>query len=282
MGTHDESNLAGPQNEFLSGFKRGVISRDKETKSSEVPQPGKTGGGIGSRKLASDLQNQAGTNPSQLTQQVSRNIRMEQQNVDSSEKKDDARLARKAKDRFIEKESGSGDIRQKVMVVMIPILFIVMVFMFRQVLVKPPKKAKGEDDSIKRPVPVTNISDADINWQIPDQIPVAMRDPIKFEKSKLENTVHETTPNQTDDKLINVRSILFSSDKPSVVIGDKIVYLNQTINGVTVMEIHRDYIVFEKDGQRWTQKISDESSPGKKEAGIPDDTDKNTDSSSTK
>ena len=55
-----------------------------------------------------------------------------------------------------------------------------------------------------------------------------------------------------------VTSILYSTDKPSVVIGERIVYLNQEVNGAVIVEINTDNVVFEKEGRRWTQKLAEE------------------------
>ena len=95
MGTHDDANIAGPQKEFLSGFKCGAGSHGKEKQSPSVPQPGKIGGGIASRKLSSGLQNQTGINPFQPAQQACKNTRTEQQSTEPSEKNDVAGLGRK-------------------------------------------------------------------------------------------------------------------------------------------------------------------------------------------
>jgi hypothetical protein len=247
MGTHDDTNGAEPQNEFLSGFKLNVISTDKEKQPSSVPQSGKNDAGAGSKKLS-----------------------LSSQNVDPFEKKDDEGLVRKLKTRFMGKESGTGDTRQKVMMVLIPILFIIMVFMFRQVLKKTPEKAAGQTGNSKKTVSVNTSSNKDIDWQIPEPLPATMRDPVKLRENTPEITIQNTTPVEPEEEKISVKSIVYSSDKPSVVINNKIVYSNQTVNGVTVVEIQRDHVVLEKDGKRWTQTISVETSPEKKDAHVPE------------
>ena len=54
-----------------------------------------------------------------------------------------------------------------------------------------------------------------------------------------------------------VRGILYSETKPSVVLGDKrkIAYEEDTIQGVTIVKIHKDKVEFAKNDQRWTQKV---------------------------
>jgi hypothetical protein len=48
--------------------------------------------------------------------------------------------------------------------------------------------------------------------------------------------------------------ILYSEDKPTAIIGGKIAKEGDIINGMKVVEIHRDRVEFEKDGKKWTQR----------------------------
>ena len=56
-----------------------------------------------------------------------------------------------------------------------------------------------------------------------------------------------------------ISSIVYSADKASAVIDDRIVHEGDTIGDVTVVKIFKDRVVFEKEGTgatlRWTQKI---------------------------
>jgi hypothetical protein len=56
-----------------------------------------------------------------------------------------------------------------------------------------------------------------------------------------------------------VRGILYSKTKPSIVIDDKrkIMYEGNTIQGVTIVKIHKDKVEFAKNDQRWTQKVGE-------------------------
>ncbi len=258
MGTQDDTNRAEPQNEFISGFKGGAISQGKEARQSFVTQPGKISEGVAPKKPLPGFQNRAGSNPYQLTQQMSKNSDMEQLRNAPVEKSSSTGLIRKIKSRLFKKESGSGGTRQKVMVLLIPILFIIMIFMFRQVLWKAPKKTGAANDDNKSVAAPKKSSGNEIEWKIPDPLPAKIRDPIKLADNKTGLTMQENTAGNEDAGKIDVKSILYSEDKPSVVIGNKLVYLNQAINGVTVVEIHKDYIVFEKDEKRWQQKIAEE------------------------
>ncbi len=54
-----------------------------------------------------------------------------------------------------------------------------------------------------------------------------------------------------------VRDIVYSKDKPSAVIGSKIVYVGDKINDITIVKINRDSIEFERNGDRWEQNVRD-------------------------
>jgi len=50
---------------------------------------------------------------------------------------------------------------------------------------------------------------------------------------------------------------VYSEDKPSVVIGNRIVHVGDKINGVTIARINKDSVEFEKDGETWVQRVRD-------------------------
>ena len=151
---------------------------------------------------------------------------------------------------------GSSPTRQKAMVIMVPILAIIMIFVFRQVLSKAPRQTEGAgtDDA---PVIVANAdSGHEIDWKIPEPMAVITRDPIKLpDESNTQNTEQNETTSEVTTGTIIVRDIVYSKDKPSAVIGSKIVYAGDKINDVTIVKIDRDSVEFEKDGDRWEQNV---------------------------
>jgi hypothetical protein len=171
-------------------------------------------------------------------------------------------LWQQIKDKLFTPKPGSNPTKQKAMVIMIPILAIIMIFVFRQVLSKPPTKTKGAGtDGV--PVVVANAdSSHEIDWKIPEPISVMTRDPIKLpDESGTQNTEQNGEQSETANKpnqgVIIVRDIVYSLDKPSAVIGSKIVYVGDKVNDATIVKIDRDSIEFEKDGERWEQKVRD-------------------------
>jgi hypothetical protein len=143
------------------------------------------------------------------------------------------------------------------MVILVPILAIVMIFVFRQVLSSSPRKTKGatEDETL---VATGAKSGQDINWQIPDPLPATMRDPIKLPD---QGSTSGAEPNETavEPKAgdLDVRDIIFSKVKPSAFVNGRIVYIGDKILNATVVQINRDSVEFERDGKMWTQNIRD-------------------------
>jgi len=55
-----------------------------------------------------------------------------------------------------------------------------------------------------------------------------------------------------------INGILYSEKNPAVVIDKDIVSEEQIIHDVTVVKVHKDKVEFEKDGNRWEQKLKEE------------------------
>ena len=169
-------------------------------------------------------------------------------------------LLQQIKDKLFTPKPGVSPTKQKAMVIMVPILAIIMIFAFRQVLSKSPHETKGAgiDDT---PVVVANAdSGHEIDWKIPEPISVMTRDPIKLpDETDTQNAEQNAEQNETANKpkqgVIIVRDIVYSHDRPSAVIGSKIVYVGDKVNNATIVKISRDSIEFETDEKKWVQKI---------------------------
>ena len=112
--------------------------------------------------------------------------------------------------------------RKKATVVLLPALVIVMVLAFGRALTTTPQET-GAATKTSTPVTDAGNSDSEIAWRVPGTL--------------------------------NVRGIVFSKHKPSAVIGDRIVYVGDKIGDVTIVQVNKDSVVFEKAGERWIQKM---------------------------
>lgn len=160
-------------------------------------------------------------------------------------------------DKLFAPKPGLSPTRQKAMVIMVPILAIIMIFAFRQVLSKAPSQTEGAgtDDA---PVVAKADTGTEIDWKIPEPIQITEKDPAKLpDESHNQNQQQneETAKPENATGTIIIRDIVFSRDKPSAVIGSKIVYVGDVINDATIVKIDRDGVEFEKNGDRWEQKV---------------------------
>jgi hypothetical protein len=172
-------------------------------------------------------------------------------------------LLQQIKDKLFTPKPGSSPAKQKAMVIMIPILAIIMIFVFRQVLSKSPRKTKGTENDDTTAVVSNANSGNEIDWKIPEPITIVSKDPVQLpdEESNTQNPEQNTgqngATNTENQALIMIKDIVFSHDKPSAVIGSRIVYIGDKINGMTIIKIDRDSVEFEKDGERWEQNVRD-------------------------
>jgi hypothetical protein len=149
-----------------------------------------------------------------------------------------------------------------------------MIFAFRQVLSKAPQKTKGAgpDEAL---VVVANVdSGQEIDWKIPEAITVMTRDPMKLpDEIDTQNTEQNAAQNETANKpkqeVIIVRAIVYSDDRPSALIGTKIVYVGDKVNDATIVKINRDSIEFENDESRWVQKVREAENISVQKVGNP-------------
>ena len=76
------------------------------------------------------------------------------------------------------------------------------------------------------------------------------------EKMQLEKPLREIGPvKKTESMQGLITSIVYSPEKSSVVIDQKIMHEKDIIHGVTVVKIYKDRVVFEKNRDRWEQKV---------------------------
>jgi hypothetical protein len=140
-------------------------------------------------------------------------------------------------------KQGVSDTRQKATVILVPALFIVLIFVFSRVLSTPSHEiAKARSFG-----PTGTVGGSDkIDWQIPDPYPTALRDPMQF---------GSVATAQTGTSGLIVKGIVYSKDNSSAVIGEQIVHEGDEVLGATIVKINEKSIDFEMNGKKWTQKV---------------------------
>lgn len=158
-----------------------------------------------------------------------------------------------------EPSGGLRDVRQKKMIFLIAVLFIVFTVMLYRTL-KSSLPGSGSEDVLKQVAAAETAmpgdSDIQINWQIPAPYPTTLRDPMRLSSAAAlaeglaaGGGVEEIAI----DKGIVVRAIYYSEQGRSAVIGDEIVYEGQKVLGATVIKITKDSVEFERNGRRFSR-----------------------------
>ncbi len=170
---------------------------------------------------------------------------------------------RKLKTKLFSRNSGVGSRHQKTMVLLIPILSIGLIFALTRVL-STPARTVAKPRSSNPGAAAANL-DGSIDWEIPAVYPAALRDPMELPSAMAPrpepNEPQQHDPNEdvvevteNTEKLI-VKGILHSEDRPSAVIGARIVYEGDVVLGATVVKINPDTVEFSREGERWTQNV---------------------------
>ena len=130
---------------------------------------------------------------------------------------------------------------------MIPVLFIIMIVVFRKLFYKP--SAKKTEPVASQPVSIAVASDNKTDWQIPEPYPTGLRDPMQFGSSGTANTDTDTSGP------IELKGIAYSEDSPFAIIGNQILREGDKIFDATIIKINRDSVEFEINGERKIQKV---------------------------
>ena len=153
---------------------------------------------------------------------------------------------RQIKGKLFTPKPGVSAKRQKVMVILVPVLFIILIFVFIQVFSTPWRRTTRIASF--GPTNAVAGSSTEIDWQIPAPYPTAIRDPMQFGST--------VTAQAGAGKLI-VKGIVFvhGEDRPAAVIGTQIVREGEKILDATIVKINKNSVEFEMNGKRWTQKV---------------------------
>lgn len=257
MDNYEDNNQNQQNKEFSSVFKGLPIEPGNSSGQSSTSGQGLNNAGQKPQQTeTSGLWERQSRNPYNTTESSGKNIPADQIDFDSFEKS--LGLWQRLKFRLIPANDDADAKKQKIMLFLVPVLALVFIFMLRQVFFKSPQETQAFDDDV---IPVVNSTETgnEIDWDIPEPMSFGLADSSSTGDS---NTYQNMGVNDIDGnmhpEMLSVRGIIYSFDKPSVLIGDSIIHLNEKINGATLVEINKDYVVFEKDDERWTKKVTEE------------------------
>jgi hypothetical protein len=156
----------------------------------------------------------------------------------------------KIESKFFTPRPGVDVKRQKVMAVLIPVMFVILIFAFSWAL-RTPSRAKATA-SAPKPSGAIAGSNNKIDWQIPAPYPQTLRDPMRFGSA---TQFGSATGTQAEAGGLVVKGIVFSGDNSSAIIDNQIVREGEEILGVTVVKINKNSVEFEKNGRSWKQRV---------------------------
>ncbi|MBN1391914.1 MAG: hypothetical protein JW947_03825 [Sedimentisphaerales bacterium] len=155
------------------------------------------------------------------------------------------------KSKLLAPKEGVSPAKQKVMVVLIPVLFIALIFVFIRVFSQPKKVAGPKISATAKTAEVAD--DKKIEWKIPEPYPTTLRDPMQFGPAVAVQV--DQTAEMVDVSGIVIKGIVYSEINPCVIIGDKIMHQGDKVSGVTIVKIRENNVEFEANGKKWTQKV---------------------------
>jgi hypothetical protein len=153
------------------------------------------------------------------------------------------RTLEQTKNKLFATKPGVSTTKQKMMVILAPVLFVVLIFVFIRAFSTPSQKITGPGTS--GPVKAAAGPDSKVDWQVPNPYPTTLRDPMQFGSA---------TSRTTTGGLI-VKGIVYSEDNPSAVIGDQIVHQGDKILDVAIMKINENSVEFEANSKKWMQNV---------------------------
>jgi hypothetical protein len=155
------------------------------------------------------------------------------------------KIIEQVKAKLLNSKQGAATGKQKMMILMSPVLAIVFLLVVVNALKKSPVI------SVKPSNPATAAAtglNSKINWEIPQPIPANLRDPMVF--GAISNSGKATA-----EGTVVVKGIVYSEDNPSAVIGERIVSAGDTVAGATIVKINPDSVDFAMGDKKWTQKV---------------------------
>jgi len=258
------TNETGLHKEISSIFKGVPIPSNEDVlQSSGVPAAGDIGRPAPKPPApeAQNLQNHQASKPYRPPEPLQKAAPAQQPKADTEKYASDRGTAVKVvsqtfwqqiKNRLFAPKPGVGATRQKAMMVLVPVLLVVLVLVLIKVFGAPVRTIAEPGEA--KPANTAAASVDEIDWEIPAPYPATYRDPMQPGSTVTTYTDTERLETGKTGRL-NVKSIVYSEDNPSVVIGSQIVHEGQTVLGATVIKINKDSVEFEADGKRWTQNV---------------------------
>jgi hypothetical protein len=162
-----------------------------------------------------------------------------------------SRCWKQVKNKLFTPKAGIDAKRRKAMVILVPILFVIFIFVIVRVLNQPSSEAANTLDSGAANVggsAAAVASEVKVNWQMPEPYPTTLRDPMQASLSA------GAAGGRGGSGNLVVKGIVYS-DRPSAIVDNQIVHEGDKILGVTAVKINKNNVEFEMNSKKWTQEV---------------------------
>jgi hypothetical protein len=144
--------------------------------------------------------------------------------------------------------AGQAGNKNKKMIILMPVLILVFVFVLTRAFKQPSPASASSVSFTQKAIDVAKAANSKlkVNWKIPDLIPATLRDPMKACSS--------SASKQAPDNIL-IKGILYSNDRPAVLIDNKIFHKGDKVGASTIVKINKKDVEFESNGKTWTQQV---------------------------
>jgi septal ring-binding cell division protein DamX len=148
------------------------------------------------------------------------------------------------KAKLLTPKRGASTARRKMMILVMPVLVVVLLLVVVNAIKKPASTKANPSKKASAAV----AFNGKINWELPAVIPDNLRNPMAF------GAVATGQNKETTSRPV-VKGIVYSTDNPCAVVGDRIVSAGDTVGDAKVVKINPDSVEFAMGDKTWTQKV---------------------------
>jgi len=161
------------------------------------------------------------------------------------------KISRRRKDKLYASKTGASSSRQKTSIILLVLFTSALVFVLARPYFPSRRNANTSATAGQANTGNSPMANIKINWPVPPVYSAKLRDPM--EMGTRQQIIIETPVD------LVVKGITTSEDRKFAVIGTQLMQEGDTILDATIIQINPNNVVFERDGERWTQEVEGEN-----------------------
>lgn len=161
------------------------------------------------------------------------------------------KISRRRKEKLFASKAGASSSRQKTSIILFVLFTAALVVVLARPYLTSRRNTANPRTAVKTNTGNSTSAEIEIDWPVPPVYSAKLRDPMELGSRQ---QIRVETPVD-----LVVKGITYSEDRKFAVIGTQLMQEGDTILGATIVEINRNNVVFERDGERWTQEVEGEN-----------------------